>query len=84
MRSLKCLKEFEEYGLMNVEELNVEGWDLHRAAKKNRADISVVLIARKDDVNASNTDDGGRRPLHIAAEHNSIEVVLSELSVGAE
>ena len=31
-RSLDYLKEFEEQGLANVEEPDLEGWDLHRAA----------------------------------------------------
>ena len=51
-RSLEYLKEFEEQGLANVEEPDLEGWGLHRAAIENRVDIARALIARGDDVNA--------------------------------
>ena len=44
-RSLDYLKEFEEQGLVNVEQPDLEGWDLHRAAKENRVDIARALIA---------------------------------------
>ena len=60
-RSLEYLKEFEEKGLANVEEPDLEGWDLHRAAKENRVDIARALIARGDEVDA--TDGNGRTPL---------------------
>ena len=51
-RSFEYLKEFEEQGLANVEEPDLEGWGLHRAAIENRVDIARALIARGDDVNA--------------------------------
>ena len=71
-RSLEYLKEFDEQGLANVEEPDLEGWDLHRAARENRADIVRALIARGDDVNAR--DDDGVTPLLEAARGNSLEV----------
>ena len=51
-RSLEYLKEFEEKGLANVEEPDLEGWDLHRAAKENRVDIARALIDRGAEVDA--------------------------------
>ena len=51
-RSLDYLKEFEEQGLANVEELDLEGWALPGAAHENRVDIARALISRGDDVNA--------------------------------
>ena len=86
-RSLEYLKEFDEKGLANVEEPDLEGWDLHRAAEENRVDIARALIARGDDVNTR--DKNGGTPLHEAVFKNFLEVarlliekVLSELSVG--
>ena len=51
-RSLDYLKEFEEQGLANVDEPDLEGWDLHRTARENRSDIARALIARGDDIEA--------------------------------
>ena len=55
-RSLEYLKEFEEQGLANAEQPDLDGWDLHRAAKENRVDIARALIARGDDVDARDED----------------------------
>jgi len=32
-RSLKYFKEFDEKGLANIEESDLEGWELHRSAR---------------------------------------------------
>ena len=32
----------------NKDHIDLEGWDLHRAAKENRVDIARALIARGD------------------------------------
>ena len=37
---------------MSQMNIDLEGWDLHRAARKNRFDIAGELIARGDDNNA--------------------------------
>ena len=81
-RSLEYLKKFEEQGLANVEEPDLEGWDLHRAAGENRVDIAHALIARGDDVDARNGN--GLTPLHWAAWKNSLEVARLLIDRGAE
>ena len=93
-RSLDYLKEFEEQGLANVEESDLEGWDLHRAAEENRVDIARALIARGDDVNEESPYDYGdedeyyegfgNRPLRDAALVNSLEVARLLIEHGAD
>ena len=61
-RSLEYLKEFDEKGLANVEEPDLEGWDLHRAAEENRVDIARALLDRGAEVDAR--DKTGETPLH--------------------
>ena len=82
-RSLDYLKEFEEQGLANVEEPDLEGGDLHRAARENRADIARALIARGDDVNARNDEFLRTPPLHWAAYENSTDVARLLIQHGA-
>ena len=36
----------------NKDDIDLEGWNLHRAARGNRVDIAKALIARGEDVNA--------------------------------
>ena len=79
-RSLDYLKEFEEQGLANVEEPDLEGWDLHRAAKEDRVDIARALIERGDDINTSCLM--GYTPLHWAARKNSLDV--ARVLIGAQ
>ena len=69
-RSIEDLKKFEEQGLANIEELDLDRWDLHRASWGIRPDFASALIARGDDVNAS--DETGWRPLHEAAPNKSL------------
>ena len=64
-RSLDYLKEFDEQGLANVEEPDLEGWDLHRAAGVNRVDVARLLIDRGAEVDAR--VENGHTPLHCAA-----------------
>ena len=33
-------------------DIDLDGWDLFRAAKENRVDITWALLARGDDLNA--------------------------------
>ena len=80
-RSLEYLKEFEEKGLANVEEPDLDGWNLHRAAKENRVDIARALIDRCADVDAR--DEDGWTPLHYAAGHDSIDVAQLLIEKGA-
>ena len=80
-RSLEYLKEFEEQGLANVEGPDLEGWDLHRAARENRADIARALIARGDDVNAR--DEIGWTPLYETVNQDSLDVARLLIKHGA-
>ena len=41
----------------NKDDIDFEAWDLHRAANEDRSDIARALIARRDDVDA--TDEVG-------------------------
>ena len=55
----------------NKNDIDLDGWDLHRAAEENMFDIACALIARGDGVNA--TDEDGWSPLQIAAQENSLD-----------
>ena len=75
-RSLEYLKEFEEQGLANVEEPDLEGWDLHRAARENRDDT-----ARGDHVDAR--DEFDLTLLHFVARNNSTDAARLLIDRGA-
>jgi ankyrin repeat protein len=67
----------------NKHGIDLDGWDLHRAVKENRADIVRALIARGDDVDEM--DEDGFTPLFDAVGADSLE--LAELLIdkgGAE
>jgi ankyrin repeat protein len=81
-RSLDYLKEFDEQGLANVEEPDMDGWDLHHVARENRVDIALALIARGDDVEAK--DNVGYTPLHYAIAENSRDVARLLIDRGAD
>ena len=57
----------------NKDDIDLEGWDLFRAARENRFDIACALLARRDDVNAKNED--GRTPEELALREHSLDVV---------
>ncbi len=40
----------------NKDKIDLDGWDLHRAARENRVDIARALIARGNDVNERRSD----------------------------
>ena len=66
----------------NKDDIDLEGWDLHRAAKENRSDIARSLIARGDDIEAK--DDDGWTALNRAASCNSLDVARLLIENGAE
>ena len=65
----------------NKDDIDLEGSDLHRAAKENRVDIARALIARGDDVDARN--ENGETPLHMAALKESLDVARLLIDRGA-
>ena len=61
--------------------IDLEGWNLHRAAQENKVDISRALIDRGDNIE---TKRGGMPPpLHVAASWNSLDVVRLLIESGA-
>ena len=69
-------------GLAAVSRNPLANTPLHAAVAGRRADVSVFLIERGADVNA--TDSGGHTPLHIAAEDGQLSVVEALLSRNAD
>ena len=65
-----------------AEELDLEGWDLHRAAEENKTDIARALISRGDDVNGR--DDSSATALFHAAFSNSLQVAILLIESGAD
>jgi len=66
----------------NKDDIDLDGWDLHRAADANRGDIVRALIARGDDIEAKDND--GRTPLYDAAFKNSADVARLLIEHGAD
>ncbi len=56
----------------NKDDIDLEGWDLHRAAKENRVDIARLLINHDAELEAR--DENGCTPLHIADSNNSLDL----------
>ena len=65
----------------NKNDIDLEGWDLHRAAEKNRVDTARALIARGDD--AEGRDNYGYTPLRKALYFNSLDVARLLIEYGA-
>jgi len=64
------------------EELDLDGWDLYRAAKENRVYIAGALIVRGSDIEGNNQF--GTTPLHIAAVSVSDNVAHLLIELGAD
>jgi len=62
-------------------DIDLEGWDLHRAAQENRLDIARALIARGDDIEAKNVEE--ETPLHRALEPEKLDIARLLLDQGA-
>ena len=56
----------------NRDDINLDDWDLHRAAEENRIDIARAMLDRGAEVDART--ESGETPLHWAAEMNSLDV----------
>ena len=66
----------------NQDGIDLEGWDLHRAAKENRSDIARALLDRGADIEAKN--ERGDTPLHLAAELNFLDVATLLIDLWAD
>ena len=58
----------------NKDDIDLDGWDLFRAAEENRVDITSACLLRGDDVNAKN--ENGDTPFEHAARNKSYDVTL--------
>ena len=65
----------------NRDDIDLDGWDLHRAARENRVDFARALIDGGAEVDAR--DDVGDTPLHRAAWNNSLDVARLLIDRGA-
>ena len=82
----------------NKDDIDLEGWDLHRAAKENRSDIVRAFVIRGDidpeqpfsDMFGSQpyvwqaVDEYGRTALQVAAWYNSLDVARLLIEHGAD
>ena len=67
---------------MNQMNIDLEGWNLHRATEENRVEIVLSLIARGDDIESKG--EVFASPLHNAAENNSLDVARLLIDRGAD
>jgi ankyrin repeat protein len=81
-KSIEYLKALEAESLVDIEELDLKGWNLHRAAEENRADIARALINSGNDVDTRS--DSEATPLFHAAFSNSIQVAKVLIENGAD
>ena len=65
----------------NKDDIDLDGWDLHRAAKENRVDIARALIDRGAEVDARTRN--GDTPLHAATLKGSLDVARLLIEHGA-
>ena len=65
----------------NKHDIDLDGWDLHRAGEENRPDIILALLVRGDDIQAK--DEDGDSPLHLAVWKESLDVARLLIEKGA-
>ena len=65
----------------NLDDIDLDGWDLHRAAKENRADIALLLITAGADIEAEIIQER-RAPIHNAAQQNEVDKLRLLLDQG--
>jgi len=64
------------------DDIDLEGWNLHRAATENRIDIARSLIARGGDIEAKNVEE--ETPLHCALNSENLDIARLLLDHGAD
>jgi len=64
------------------DDIDLEGWDLHRAAGENRADVARFLIARGDGIDAR--DEQGETPLWYAVLSENYDFARLLIEHGAD
>ena len=75
-------KGFEEnQAPENKRDIDLDGWDLHRAGEENRPDITLALLVRGDNIQAK--DEDGDSPLHLAVWKESLDVARLLIEKGA-
>jgi len=65
----------------NKDGIDLEGWDLHRAAEENRADIARLLISDGADIEAARIQER-RAPIHNAAQGDEVDKLRRLLDQG--
>ena len=68
--------------ILNEEQINLDEWDLHRAAFENEFKIAQLLINRGAQVNSRNEHD--QTPLHQATHMESVQVAKLLIENGAD
>ena len=66
----------------NKDKIDLDDWDLSRAAAENRVDIVRLLIEQGADVAVQ--DEFGATPLHIAARNSALEMARLLIDRGAD
>ena len=63
------------------QDIDLEGWDLHRAAKENRVDVARALIDRGAEVDAR--DENGSTSLHRTTPNYYLDMARLLIEQGA-
>ncbi|WP_338405958.1 ankyrin repeat domain-containing protein [Wolbachia endosymbiont (group A) of Longitarsus flavicornis] len=78
----KSIIEFLISKGVNVDEADKNGWaPLHYAAKFDQLEVAKFLIEKGANINAADTSTIGEKPIHVAAENNSKNIIEFLISV---
>ena len=66
----------------NKDDIDLEGWDLHRAAREDRSKEANDLIWRGHDIEAKDAE--GDTPLHVSASYNLFRIAWELIEQGAD